>query len=137
MQITREADYAIRCILYLSRRQGEITMVDEIAREMFIPKSFLAKILQKLSKAKLVKSYRGVKGGFKLIKKPKDINLLSVIEIIDGPVIMNICAINKKMCGLSERCSVHPIWVNLRKEMEQKLKQINFESLTTSFLQPP
>ncbi len=130
MQITREADYAIRCLLYLSRKQDEITMVDEIAREMLVPKSFLAKILQKLSRTKIVRSYRGVKGGFQLAKGPDKINLLDVIEAIEGPVAMNICAVDKKMCSLSNKCSVHPVWVRLKRDMERQLKQINFQSLT-------
>ena len=49
MQITRETDYAIRCVLYLSGKRGSVTMVDEISRKTAVPKSFLAKILQKLS----------------------------------------------------------------------------------------
>lgn len=47
MEITRETDYAIRCVLYLSGKEETIIMVDEVSRAMCIPKSFLAKILQK------------------------------------------------------------------------------------------
>jgi Rrf2 family protein len=130
VQITRETDYAIRCLLYLSRKQDEITMGDEIAGEMDIPKSFLAKILQKLARAKIVKSYRGVKGGFQLAKRPDKINLLNVIEAIEGPIAMNICAVDKKMCSLSNKCSVHPVWVRLKRDMERQLEQINFQRLT-------
>ena len=63
MQITRETDYAIRCVLYLSEFPDNVIMVDEIARAKAIPKSFLSKILQKLAKLNIVKSYRGVNGG--------------------------------------------------------------------------
>jgi len=49
MEITRQTDYAIRCILYLSGKQDQPTVVDEIAQEMSIPKSFLSKIVQKLT----------------------------------------------------------------------------------------
>jgi Rrf2 family protein len=130
MQITRETDYAIRCVQYLCKNPGEIKMVDEISEEMEIPKSFLAKILQKLTKAKVVKSFRGVKGGFMLLKKPKDINLWDVIKITEGPIAINICAVNKKACSLSKTCSVHPIWIDIREELEDRLKSIDFESLS-------
>jgi Rrf2 family protein len=131
MQITREADYAIRCVLYLSEPQGEVIMVDKIAKAKKIPKSFLAKILQKLTKAGIVKSFRGVKGGFQLVKKPQAISLLDVIEAIDGPVAMNRCAIDKRMCSLSNECSVHPVWVELRKEVEARLRKTDFKKLIT------
>ncbi len=131
MQITREADYAIRCVLYLSEPQGEVIMVDKIAKAKKIPKSFLAKILQKLTKAGIVKSFRGVKGGFQLTVKPQKISLLDVIEAIDGPVAMNRCAIDKRMCSLSNECSVHPVWVELRKEVEARLRKTDFKKLLT------
>jgi Rrf2 family protein len=129
MQITREADYAIRCVLYLSQYYGEVKVVDEIARAKSIPRVFLSKILQKLSRAGIVRSHRGVKGGFELAKRPGDISLLDVIEAIDGPVAMNRCAIDRRLCSLSDECVVHPVWVELRKEIERRLRKIDFGRL--------
>lgn len=129
MQITREKDYAIRCVCYLAGKKGEVAMVDEIARSKNIPKSFLAKILQRLVKAKIVKSLRGVKGGFQLARKPKEISLLDVIEAIEGPIVMNKCAINSRMCDFSDTCSVHPVWVGVTKMLENRLKKTDFASL--------
>jgi len=126
MQITRETDYAIRCVYYLACKPDEVTMVDEISKEMCIPKSFLAKIVQKLAKANILQSYRGVKGGFQLSGRPEDISIYDVIEAIEGPVAMNVCAVDKKECGLSAKCKIHPIWVELRKEVEDMLKKRNF-----------
>lgn len=101
-------------------------MVDEIARKVYSPKSFVAKILQKLARADIVKSYRGVKGGFTLAKKPKDINLLDVIEAVQGPVVMNVCALDKRLCRLSKTCSIHPVWVDVRKQVERLLRKRTF-----------
>ncbi len=130
MQITRETDYAIRCVYYLSCKNGEVTMVEEIAKNVHSPRSFLAKILQKLAKADIVKSYRGVKGGFALSRKPKDINLLDVIEAIQGPVVMNVCALDKKLCRLSKTCAIHPVWIDIRKQVEGLLKKKSFADFT-------
>lgn len=129
MQITRETDYAIRCVYYLSGKKSGVTMVDEISKEMNIPKSFLAKILQRLGKVSLVKSYRGVRGGFMLARAPKEISLLEVIEAVQGPVAMNICAIDEALCERSSSCAIHPVWVEIRKQVEQILKKKNFEDL--------
>lgn len=130
--MTRQTDYAIRCLLYLSQHPNEVKVVDEIARAKSIPKVFLAKILQKLSRAGIVRSYRGVKGGYELAKKPRNISLLDVIESIEGPVALNICAIDKKLCSLSNTCSVHPVWVKLREETEKRLRKYSFERLLKS-----
>ncbi|MEW6107827.1 MAG: Rrf2 family transcriptional regulator [Nitrospirota bacterium] len=130
MYVTRKADYAIRCVLYLTRNTGRVASVDEISGAVYVPKSFLAKILQQLMKADIVSSTRGIKGGFQLAKDPKYINLLEVIEAIQGPSAANICAISKKLCRLSSTCAVHPVWVKVRKIVEQELKKQNFEMLS-------
>ncbi|UCE71027.1 MAG: Rrf2 family transcriptional regulator [Nitrospiraceae bacterium] len=130
MQITRETDYAIRCVLYLVENPGKVIMVDSIAQDKDIPKSFLSKILQKLTRADIVSSFRGMKGGFKLSKNPDQISLLTVIEAIEGPVTINRCALDENICSLSNSCTVHPVWVALRGKLESWLSQQTFEGLT-------
>ena len=129
MYVTREADYAVRCVLYLARKANGITPVNEIAKAMHIPKSFSAKILQRLVKAGIVISGRGIGGGFSLAKKPGNISILDVVKAIQGDSAINICAIDKKMCRLSKTCSVHPVWAELRGIIEKRLQKENFAKL--------
>ena len=127
--ITRKTDYAIRCVLHLAGSEKDIVMVNEIAAERDIPRSFLAKILQTLAKAGIVESLRGVQGGFRLARKPSEISLLDVVEAMEGSVAMNICAVDKKKCSFSSTCVVHPVWVDIRKDVEDRLKQWDFARL--------
>lgn len=130
MQITREGDYGIRSVLYLARQpQKKISYVNEISDEYKIPRSFLAKILQKLVKAKLVRSYRGVKGGFSLSKQAKDISLLEVLEAVEGKLALNICLTDKKKCNFSKHCPVHSVWMNAQSKVLDVLKKTNFDDL--------
>ncbi len=129
MVITRETDYAIRCVLYLSMKRDQPTVVDEISQEMKIPKSFLSKIVQKLSRADILKSFRGIKGGFKLARKPAEICILDVMVAMQGSTAINKCAVDKAHCNLSPTCIVHPIWIELRNLTEDYLRKINFENL--------
>lgn len=129
MEITRETDYAIRCVLFLSMDPERVYMVGEIADKQNVPKAFLAKILQKLVKGDIVSSIRGVKGGFQLARASKDISMLDVIEAVHGPISLNICVIDKERCDRSGHCSVHPIWVDLQEEFSGKLKKIDFRKL--------
>ncbi len=129
MYVTREADYAVRCVLHLSKNYEQLVSVNDIAKSIHIPKSFLAKILQRLMKKDIVISVRGIKGGFQLAKKPQYLNLLEVIEAVQGVSAANICAIDKKKCSLSNKCSIHPIWVEIRAMVEKRLREENFEML--------
>ncbi len=123
MLITRETDYAVRTVLYLAREQDRTASVTEVARTMHIPKSFLAKILQRLVRSRILKSRRGVNGGFQLARKPSDITLFSITEAIQCPAGINLCAVDSKKCKWSATCSVHPVWVDIRKEVERRLKK--------------
>jgi Rrf2 family protein len=130
MQLTREGDYGIRSVLYLARQPyKKISFVTEISEEYKIPRSFLAKILQKLVKAKIVRSYRGVKGGFSLARQAKDIAVLDVLEAIEGRLTMNICLADKKKCDFSRNCPIHGVWANVQTKVTEVLKKSNFEDL--------
>ena len=131
MQLTREGDYGIRSVLYLARQPyKKISFVTEISEQYKIPRSFLAKILQKLVKAKIVRSYRGVKGGFSLARQAKDISVLDVLEAIEGKMAMNLCLSDKKKCDFSRGCPVHSVWDNVQSKVIEVLKKSNFEELS-------
>jgi len=92
MQITRQADYAVRAVLYLARLEpNQRAATSQVAKEQHIPPSFLAKIISQLSIAGLLHTSRGARGGVTLARQPKDITLLEVIESIDGPIMLNEC----------------------------------------------
>ncbi|MGE5750872.1 MAG: RrF2 family transcriptional regulator [Nitrospirota bacterium] len=123
MLVTRETDYAVRTVLYLAKNRNRMASVTEVAHAMHIPKSFLAKLLQRLVRSHILTSSRGVNGGFQLVQKPSEITLLSIIEAVQGPAGINVCAIDSKLCKLSSTCAVHPVWVEIRKEVEKRLKR--------------
>jgi Rrf2 family protein len=132
MLITRETDYAVRCVLYLALKPEQRTIVDEIARCMHIPKHYLAKILQRLVRGGIVESVRGIKGGYRLLKTPKEISLMDIMGTIQGGVPVNVCALDKRRCQMSSTCSVHPIWVEIRKDIEARLKRETIVKLMKS-----
>jgi Rrf2 family protein len=130
MQITREGDYGIRSVLYLARQPlKKISFVNEISEDYHIPRSFLAKILQKLVKANIVRSYRGVKGGFSLAKPAREISLLEVLEAVEGKLSLNICLTDKKKCSFSKHCPITSVWANVQSKVAEVLKKSNFEDM--------
>lgn len=136
MKITRETDYAIRCVCYLADHEKKVSMIDTISRECRVPPTFLAKILQKLGKAGLVKSFRGLKGGFSLAKPPEEINLYDVILTVQGPIVFSDCAVKETTCGLSSKCTVHPVWVKLRQMVQTTLRKATLKRLMYKGIDP-
>jgi Rrf2 family protein len=130
MQITRQADYAIRAVRYLAKQGSDKRVsTSTVAREMQIPPSFLAKIISQLSIAGLLKTSRGARGGVTLSRDPKDISVLDVVEAIDGPILLNECVANNKSCVFEDDCLVHPIWIEVQESLVSKLRETRFDVL--------
>ena len=136
MQITRQADYAVRAILYLARvgASGEQRRVATscVAKEQHIPSSFLAKIIAQLSLAGLLDTLRGAHGGVKLARDPMHITLLEVVEAIDGPIQLNACVEARGACPVESNCSVRTVWWDAQNALVSRLRNTNFAELALS-----
>ncbi len=130
MQITRQADYAVRAVLYLARLGGnERAATSSVAEEKRIPPSFLAKIISQLSIAGLLHTSRGARGGVTLAREPKEITLLEVIEAIDGPIQLNECVGEDPNCTFDEGCPLRSVWCDAQEVLVKRLKGTNFQQL--------
>jgi Rrf2 family protein len=130
MQITRQADYAVRAVLYLSRlNENERAATSTVAQEQKIPPSFLAKIISQLSIAGLLHTSRGARGGVMLAREPKDISLLEVVEAIDGPIQLNECVGETGVCSFEDSCPLRPVWCDAQEELAARLRGTNFADM--------
>ena len=130
MQITRQADYAVRAVLHLARvGNKERSATSMIAKEQNIPPSFLAKIISQLSIAGLLHTSRGARGGVTLAREPGDITLLEVVEAIDGPIQLNECVGNNGACTFDDDCPIKPVWCDAQDELVNRLKSTNFQQM--------
>jgi Rrf2 family protein len=130
MQITRQADYAVRAVLHLARvGNTERSATSSVAKEQNIPPSFLAKIISQLSIAGLLHTSRGARGGVTLAREPKDITLLEVVEAIDGPIQLNECVGSTGTCTFDENCPIKPVWCDAQEELVNRLKNTNFAQM--------
>lgn len=135
MNITQEADYGIRAVLILAKEgEGEKLDAKTIAERGNIPLRFLLKLLRKLIQAGIVRSYRGVNGGYALNKHSEDINLKEVIESIDGPIAVNRCITDKDFCNAkkTEICVVHKELRKVQNIFVKELEKITFSKLKNS-----
>ncbi|MBU3161739.1 Rrf2 family transcriptional regulator [Clostridium frigoris] len=132
MKITQEADYGLRVVIYLCKLgYGEKVESKVISEKEGIPQRFLLKLLRKLIQADIIKSYRGVKGGYAINKLPQQINLRDVIEAIDGPICVNRCVTEPSFCNLNKSgvCIVHKAMTKVQKKLNAELESINFKQL--------
>lgn len=129
MQITRQADYAVRAMLFLARLEPtQRAATSQIAEVQKIPPSFLAKIISQLSIAGLIHTSRGAHGGVLLSRPASEISLLEVVEAIDGPISLNECTLSPDICEFSDDCPMHKIWCETQAELIVKLRKTTFAS---------
>ncbi|NLF50556.1 MAG: Rrf2 family transcriptional regulator [Leptolinea sp.] len=135
MQITKQADYALRAMLFLSKLPpNQRAATSQIADEQAIPPSFLAKIISQLSIAGLIHTSRGARGGVSLALTPEKISILDVVEAIDGPLALNECTLNPSVCPLGPNCPLHVFWCEAQLELVTKLRNTTFDTIKKSML---
>jgi Rrf2 family protein len=133
LRLTRAADYAIRAMLYVgSLPEGGVALKDDIASAQCIPPSFMAKILGRLVKIGVLQSTRGVKGGFGLARASAEINLLEIVEGIEGPIQLTDCSPDPDHCSLSHDCPVSTVWLEVQRKMSSLLRETTLEALLSA-----
>ena len=130
MQLTRAADYAMRVMVHLATLpSAERALLPALAAATGAPESFLSKVLQSLSRARLITSQRGQSGGFAILPKGRQASMRAVIEAIDGPLFLNVCLISARACGRSKWCPAHTVWVEAQRAMTEVLSGAVIEEL--------
>ena len=130
MKLTRAADYAIRGVIYMAMQPaGAIIVIPEIASEMGIPVGFLARIFQSLSRAGLVISHRGKKGGYSLTRKPASLTLKDVIEAVEGNISLNICLDGYNDCDRMGYCPTRGHLAEIQRVLVENLQKYDFATL--------
>ena len=134
MKITAQEEYGLRCLLQLARRpQGRMATVKEIAKLEGLSMAYVEKLLRALSRAGLVRSVRGIKGGYLLTKPPTEITLAQVVAAL-GSVLStkSICARYTGLrleCIHFSNCGIRSAWAGLTQAIEQFLQQTTLAQL--------
>ena len=137
MQITRQAEYAVRTVYFLAQQPAGICIpTARIAKEQEIPSSFLAKIVLQLSAVGILHTSRGARGGVRLGKAPGSISLLEVVEAVDGPIEINDCVLDQSRCDRTPTCPVRHTWYEARAELVKHLAGANFGQLVAQSTAP-
>ena len=132
MMVTREADYAVRIVLFLASRKsdGKVVSSLEMAQEMDIPYRFLRNIIRRLVERGLVESRRGKGGGVRLAQPVASISLHDVLCAIDPTMTrLNICLELSHTCSRKHKCTVHPELERIQRQLDDGLREVSFDTL--------
>ncbi|MFA5115054.1 MAG: Rrf2 family transcriptional regulator [Candidatus Omnitrophota bacterium] len=127
--ITRDTDYAIRAISYIASTKKKMVSARDLVEVLKIPRPFLRKILQRLNRAGLLKSYKGQGGGFALEVPPQRISLMRLMNVFQGPFRLNECFFKKKRCPNLKRCRLKRRIERIERFIVKELKAIDMGCL--------
>ncbi|GAX88165.1 conserved hypothetical protein [Lebetimonas natsushimae] len=131
MLFTKSTAYTLQALMELANFDKPVD-VAKLAEITSLPKPFLAKLLQTLSKKGYVKSFKGIHGGFLLEKAPKDIRILELFKIIeDKDALIFYCSKAPENCvrNRADICCVRPFFVFLEDKLNYILKDMTLEDV--------
>ena len=130
--ITKTGIYGIRAMLALAPLPaGESAGAARIAEVVDVPQSYLSKLLQILVRDGLVRSQRGVGGGFQLARKAEAISLFDIVESLERIERWNGCFLGNEVCSDHSPCALHCRWKVVRQDYLQLLRQTNLADLAS------
>lgn len=122
---SRSCEYGLRATIYIAKQSflGEKVSLITIAQEIDSPQAFTAKILQQLSRNKIIKSVKGPYGGFMIEKDTiSTIKLSDIVKVLDGDAIYTGCGLGLKNCNDKSPCPLHYKFIEIREKLREMLE---------------
>ena len=132
MKLNQATDYAFRMVLHMAMLPSGTKITGAVlAEQELIPERFLLKIMRSLIAAGIMKSFRGVDGGFALNRDPQEISLLDVIRAVEGDAYLQRCLYDVGSCSKScnGHCAINEAMGTIQHQLIGQLKEVNFKIL--------
>ncbi|MBP1599543.1 MAG: transcriptional regulator, BadM/Rrf2 family [Acidobacteria bacterium] len=133
MIFSTPVQYAIRAMTFLGEQEvGKLSSIREISRAASIPMPYLAKIINRLSRRRLVTAKRGPAGGVMLGRAASEITLQEIVEALGGNLAAKRCILGISECGDDVPCPLHESWKSVRETLTSKLREETVRDLVAA-----
>lgn len=129
MDITRRCDYALRILRAAYKSGDDLVSVSDVADREDIPYAFARSIQHDLVKGGLIKTVRGARGGLALNCDPSQVSLREVLEAVQGPVSVSLCAVDPQECIHQGTCAYNKLWMGANSLLNRYFASISLADL--------
>jgi Rrf2 family iron-sulfur cluster assembly transcriptional regulator len=132
IKISTRVMYGLRAMIYMGLNYDRLPIsLNEIALNQNIPIRYIEQIFIRFKKARIIKSVRGINGGYSFNDNFDSLTLLDIVVAADGSVIPVWCLnpLSKRKCPIVEECMLAEVWRGLAKEIEDYLSSIKLKDL--------
>lgn len=127
---SRAAEYAIRAMTFLALQpSGKLSGAREIARAEQVPMPFLWKILQNLARRRLIRSFKGVHGGYELAAPARRVSVEDIVRAMDNGDVAQGCVLGLAECSEKNPCPLHDSWKDIRGRLTEMMQQTTLADL--------
>jgi FeS assembly SUF system regulator len=110
LRISKLTDYAILVMVELNEQHGQVLNAHELASLTHLELPTVSKVLKLLTRAGLVRSFRGMNGGYSLDRKASKVSVAEIIAAIEGPIAMTECSVEEGLCHQEQVCNLRSNW---------------------------
>lgn len=137
MKLTTKSRYGVRAIFDIAYNAGGLpAQIKDISERQQISPRYLEQIFQKLKKEKILGSKRGPKGGYYLLKEPKNISLYDIITATEGPIELVFCVSEEdgegcggQICNMKDNCVASSLWQDLGNKIAGIFQETTIQTL--------
>jgi len=129
LRISKLTDYGTVVLAELAAAGNTVSSANDVAAATGLAAPTVSKLLKLLSKAGLVVSTRGARGGYRLARQPADISAAEVIDALEGPVSITDCSADDKGCDFESTCNVGGAWQRINVAIRRALDDVSLEDL--------
>jgi Rrf2 family protein len=136
LRISKKTEYAIIALMDMSGNgKNALVTAKDLSERYNIPREILGKVLQSLAKNALIDSHQGVKGGYKLLVPLKDINIKTIIQVVDGPIQLVNCVVEDDCnCGQIDYCNIKSPMEFIQVELTNFFNQITLQDFKDRYI---
>ena len=134
-RLSKIADYGIIILAHLAQQGEDGTATRslaarELAEHVDLPLPMVSKVLKTLTRAGVLESHRGIKGGYSLAHRPEDLSVADMITALDGPLALTQCSLGPTACDLEQSCAVKSPWLVITRVVHDALASVTLADIT-------
>jgi FeS assembly SUF system regulator len=130
LRISKLTDYGIVLLARFAREAPGTTLTArEMAESTSLPHPVVSKMLKTLASAELLRSHRGAKGGYSLVREPQRITVADILHALEGPLALMECSAGPGHCGQESSCGVREPWQRINQTVHAALRAMTLAEL--------
>lgn len=134
MKISTKGRYGLRILIDLALHESEKPrLIRDIAESQQISEKYISRLVIDLRRGRMIRSVRGVNGGFHLAKRPEGITLLDIVEVMEGPLSIVDCIACPEKCARSPHCAAKNIWGNLNEGIRSQMRKTTLADILAAY----